>query len=310
MREVSVIITTYNRPAKTLCRAVASVAAQTYPDINLAIVDDNPDNDKLSDDTIRLLNDTYGKKILYLSYKGSKGACFARNYGVKNTIGDYISFLDDDDEWLPDKIAEQVAVIESKNCAMVTCDSNLVQFDNDGNPFEEDSSYTESVTITREDLFTQGNVIGGASFPLMRRDCFINAGGFTEGLKACQDWDLWIRMLATGTAVRIPKALTKYYWTPGANISMNWDSKFEGISYMIRTHADLAPNKKGWIAQQYLFLADLALTLKRYNDTIRYSSKAMLTWPSVKVIKKSFTQVITLLKLCVWYQIRYHQAGK
>ena len=304
MKEVSVIITTYERPVKTLCRAVASVASQSYPFIDLAVVDDNPENDKLSDDTIRLLNDTYGKKINYLSYKGNKGACYARNHGAKHTIGEYIAFLDDDDEWLPDKISEQVATIESKNCAMVTCDSYLVQFDDDGNPFEEYSSYTDNITISRDDLFTQGNVIGGASFPLMRRDCFTRAGGFTEELKACQDWDLWIRMLAAETAVRIPKALTKYYWTPGANISMNWDNKIMGVSYMIKTHSDLAPDKKKWIGSQYRFLADLALTLERYGDAINFISKEFTFDPSVNTLRKVSSQITYLFKKTVWYKFK------
>ena len=106
---LSVIITTYNRDLKIINRAVISVKNQTYPWIEIILVDDNLNNSKLS---ARIYAYCKKENIIYIKQFGNQGACNARNLGAANSHGEYIAFLDDDDEWMPSKASEQVNTLK------------------------------------------------------------------------------------------------------------------------------------------------------------------------------------------------------
>ena len=274
--KISVMITTYKRGIDRLSRCVSSVAAQSYEDIELLLVDDNPEGLKLSPQTIQELTRIYGSDLKYLTYEDNRGACFARNYGASRSTGSYLAFLDDDDEWDPAKLEEQINAIKDPDIVMVTCDSELIEEDASGQITNRSiSRYTDKTLITLPDMFIEDNSVGGASFPLIKRDAFEQVKGFNEDLKACQDWDLWIRLLKIGNAARIPKPLVKYYWHPGDNISTNWDRKRSGTEYMIQTYSGLASDKRKWISRQYSHLADLAFCLSDNREGFKYSRKAL-----------------------------------
>jgi len=100
---VSVVITTHNR-AQLVVKTVQSVLAQTYPDIEIIVVDNESD-----DDTEKMLA-VFGDKIRYV-HKKNEGACCARNVGIKLAQGNFIGLLDSDDLYLPDKIEHSVAYL-------------------------------------------------------------------------------------------------------------------------------------------------------------------------------------------------------
>lgn len=106
---VSVIIPTYNR-AHLVGRAIQSVLNQTYKDFELIIVDDGSTDN--TEDIIK----KYQKKderIKYIRRKKNKGGSVARNTGINAAIGEYIAFLDSDDEWLTEKLERQMKVFKS-----------------------------------------------------------------------------------------------------------------------------------------------------------------------------------------------------
>src|SRR5688572_26839751 len=98
MPKVSVVIPTHNRPLM-LRRAIDSVLAQTYQDFEIIVVDDGLR--ERSDNVVKLFEDD---RIRYISHEQEHGAPAARNTGIKNSNGELIAFLDDDDEWLPQKL--------------------------------------------------------------------------------------------------------------------------------------------------------------------------------------------------------------
>ena len=103
--KVSVIIPTYNR-ADLLPRAVNSVLSQTFSDYEIIIVDDHsPDN---TQDVIAAFTDP---RIRSIRHRTNRRQSAAINTGIANAMGEYIAFLDDDDEWLPNKLEGQVCPI-------------------------------------------------------------------------------------------------------------------------------------------------------------------------------------------------------
>ena len=106
MAAVSVIITTYNR-AHLVGKAIKSVLNQTFQDFELIVVDDGS-----TDNTEEVINSFNDTRIRYIRHKINKGGNAARNTGLRNSKGEYIAFLDSDDEWLPEKLERQLEVFK------------------------------------------------------------------------------------------------------------------------------------------------------------------------------------------------------
>lgn len=112
---VSVIIPTYKRN-KFISRAIDSILAQSYENIEIIVVDDNGDDTEYGIKTERKLNEYILKgKIIYLKNKKNLGGALARNEGIKIAQGEFVTFLDDDDLYLKNKIKNQVKfMLENK----------------------------------------------------------------------------------------------------------------------------------------------------------------------------------------------------
>jgi glycosyltransferase involved in cell wall biosynthesis len=106
---VSIVIPTINR-SKLLLRAVNSAISQTYRDIEIIVVVDGPD-----DDTFNALKNINDKRVKSIFLEKSVGGAEARNVGVRNSVGEWIAFLDDDDELLPVKIERQLKLLDNSS---------------------------------------------------------------------------------------------------------------------------------------------------------------------------------------------------
>jgi len=107
MPKISVIIPTHNRP-ELLKEAISSVLAQTYRDFEIIVIDDG-----LAQRADRVIDDFNDPKIKYIKHEKSKGGAAARNTGIKNSTGEFIAFLDDDDKWLTKKLEIQMGEFEN-----------------------------------------------------------------------------------------------------------------------------------------------------------------------------------------------------
>src|SRR5438132_12765470 len=106
---VSVIIATHNR-ARLLRRAIHSVLAQTFEDWELLVVDDGS-----TDNTETIAVSLQDLRICYLRHEVNRGLSAARNTGIRISRGEYVAFLDDDDEWLPKKLERELEVFRSSS---------------------------------------------------------------------------------------------------------------------------------------------------------------------------------------------------
>ena len=113
---ISVYMPTYNR-SQMMQRAVNSVLAQDYPNVELLIVDDCS-----QDDTWQVLNDLYGQhpRIRLFRQEVGRGACAARNMAIKAAAGEFVTGLDDDDEFLPNRLSSMMAAYDDQYSCVCT----------------------------------------------------------------------------------------------------------------------------------------------------------------------------------------------
>jgi len=183
---VSVIIPTYNR-SKLLRVAIESVLAQTYPNIEIIVVDDGS-----TDDTVEVVAQ-YAGRVTYLK-QANQDVAAARNTGIRAASGEYLTFLDDDDLILPTKIERQVQVLASQpQVGLVHC--RFYYADEDGNYLHIAGLLPEGEVLQR--LVCSNFLWVGA--PLIRRHCFDQVGLFDEEIPSITaDWDMWLRIAQAG----------------------------------------------------------------------------------------------------------------
>jgi glycosyltransferase involved in cell wall biosynthesis len=189
---VTVIIPSYNY-AWCVADAVRSVQAQTLPDWELVIVEDGS-----TDDSRAVLEALAAEDSrLRLHVQENRGLSAARNAGLWLARGDYIALLDCDDTYLPDKLAAQVATLDSNpDVGMVYADCLL----EDGAVWQNHRH--EAFTYAR---LTQDNLVPCQSV-MFRRELVQLVGGCDgEALEEAEDWDLWMRLCAVTKTVRLPE---------------------------------------------------------------------------------------------------------
>lgn len=212
MKRLSVIVPCY-RDSATLARALTSLERQTRPADEVIVVDDcSPEGD----DIRRVLAGFPWATLV--RNETNLGLAGARNEGLRRASGDIVAFLDADDEAHPQRFELQLQLVGER--AAVACDVVSVR---PGEAVRSECSYTD-VPFKRYDSPWQiayFNRLTGASMmapaALLRQ-----LGGYDAGLRSCEDFDIWLRMLAAGIVVnRIRLPLYIYHDNP-AGLSRNY----------------------------------------------------------------------------------------
>jgi glycosyltransferase involved in cell wall biosynthesis len=196
MPETSVIIPTHNRRAMVR-EAIASVLVQRGASFELIVVDDGS-TDGTWDDLQRLARDPV--RVLRT---GNSGPAVARNRGVALARGRYLAFLDSDDLWMPGKLASQVALMHT-NPHLAISQSGEVWMRNGRRVNPARRHQKRSGDIFADSLRT---CLISPSAVIMKRELLDEAGGFDETMAACEDYDLWLRILARHEAGLIDEPL-------------------------------------------------------------------------------------------------------
>ncbi|MEN9935455.1 MAG: hypothetical protein RLZZ387_2034 [Chloroflexota bacterium] len=186
MTLVSVIMPTYNY-GRFLARAVESVLAQTWGDLELIIVDDGS-----TDGTPEVAAGLRDPRVRYVR-QPNQGPSAARNTGIARARGEYLAFLDADDVWLPEKLARQVALLAARPEAALVY-GGCVYVDERGAVLRRVAARLRGnlfVPLLRENVIS-----GSASSALARVVCVRQVGGFPAGLHGNEDWLLWLRLAA------------------------------------------------------------------------------------------------------------------
>lgn len=212
MPNVSVIIPTHNR-AEMLGRAIRSVMAQTWQeDLEIIVVSDGSTDD--TEDVVQGFNDP---RILLLKHKKSRGASAARNTGMRVARGTYIAFLDDDDEWTPDKLEVQIPILEKAN-SRVGLVYGWIEY------YQEDNTIERRCPTLKGDIFEEmldKQAITNSSAIMIRREVLDVVKGFDESLPRGNDGDFIRRISKHFEVDFVPLVLARVYVGHIDRISIN-----------------------------------------------------------------------------------------
>ncbi|MBV53424.1 MAG: glycosyl transferase [Coxiellaceae bacterium] len=182
--QISVIIPTHNR-AMSLSRALDSVFNQSFTAFECLVIDDAS-----TDQTLELLA-TY-PKVAVTSLAHQSGVSAARNAGICQAKGEWLAFLDSDDEWLPDKLARQMALIkDSPRPHWVHTEEIWIRSGVRVNPMKKHQKIGGDIYLACLPL-----CVVSPSSVLIHRSVIQSVGFFDESLPACEDYDLWLRIAA------------------------------------------------------------------------------------------------------------------
>lgn len=179
---VSVIIPVFNRRDQVL-RAIESVRRQTFKAFEIIVVDDGS-----TDGTGEVVTGRYLSAVRLLR-QAHTGVSRARNAGIQAAQFDWVAFLDSDDEWLPQKLEQQMACLQRSN--LLVCHSNEIWIKNDVrvNPCKHHAK-------SGGDIFLRAlpRCIISPSSIVIHKCVFEKIGCFDESFPTCEDYELFLRL--------------------------------------------------------------------------------------------------------------------
>lgn len=194
----SIIIPTFNRPRHFL-RAMGSVLRQSVADFELIVVDDASDEPYAK----RLCAEISDQRIEVLEADSNRGVAAARNRGIEVAKGTYISFLDDDDEYVPNFLQITAAALRSADYNVAVAWSAVA-------PAVIGSCTGQKIDL--EELFLEFLEAGAGCGLTIRSDCLRDLGGFVEEFQIGEDTELFVRALSKGyLPMRLPSNLVKVH---------------------------------------------------------------------------------------------------
>lgn len=206
MPTISVVIPAYN-VERTILETVDSVLQQTFSDFELIVIDDGS-----KDRTVELLQSIKDERLKVFSYENG-GLPVARNRGISRSTGEFITFVDADDLWTPDKLELQLAALQQHPEAGVAYSWTSCIDDQGELLFQYAPSFYEGNVYAQ---LLIGDFIYSGSNTMIRRQAIESVEGFDPALKSCEDWDCWLRLAAHWPFVVVPKHQILYRRSSGA----------------------------------------------------------------------------------------------
>ena len=273
---ISVVIPTYNR-AHMVGRSIRSVLEQTFQDFELIIVDDGS-----TDNTEEVVRSFGDGRIRYVRHEQNKGEAAARNTGVKLAEGKYVASQDSDDEWLPEKLARQVEILDNSPPEVGVVYTGFWKTQN-GRKTYIPFSWVKQPNGNLHKQLLRGNFIG-SPVTLIRKECFEKAGMFDERLTNVVDWELWIRISKHYHFRYIAEPLVIAYYH-SENISSSRQSLIDALELILEKHSEDFEKEKKMLAKQCFDIGSLLIANGESDKAMRYLKRAVRTCPlSVRTV--------------------------
>lgn len=198
--KISVIIPAYNSE-NAIGNTIKSVQNQTFTDLELIVI-----NDGSQDSTLEVITQIKDSRIKVFSYANA-GGNVSRNRGLHRAVGEFVSFLDADDLWTPDKLQSQLQALQENVTAKVAY-SWTDYIDTNGELILSGKRINVNGNVYENLLLN--NFLENGSNPLICRKSLISLGGFDESLNAAQDWDMWLRLASKFNFICVPSVQILY----------------------------------------------------------------------------------------------------
>lgn len=277
---VSAVIPAYNAE-RWISQTIESVLGQTYPNIEVLVVDDGS-----TDGTADII-DSYADQVRTF-HKANGGTASARNMGIRESRGEYVAFLDSDDFWRPDKVAQQVQLLqESPSRKWSYTDTEIIDVDPDSVVYRlsERTSYPEGKILRW--LF-QGNwVYFTASSVMIHQSIFSDVGLFDESpdRRISEDWDFWLQVADRYPIAYLDEAVTTVRRHPFKKTdTMDLDTALTCRRSIIeravgRNPQQLDDLRQGALAHLYLGIAKKYLNREERSKARRLLTRALFHAP-------------------------------
>jgi GT2 family glycosyltransferase len=301
---ISVIIPVFNGE-KTLKRTVESILNQTFSDFELIVI-----NDGSQDKTLEILATFQDPRLRVFSYPNG-GLSMARNRGIAHASGAYLSFIDADDLWTPDKLEAQLAALQADPQAAVAYSwTDWID--------EADQFLRPGVHVTANgDIYEQlllRDFIGSGSNILVKTEALADVGGFDASVSPVEDWDMWLRLAARYQYVAVSAPQILYRITQGSMSSNVWKMESSSMRIIERAFengpASLQPLKPQVLANryQYLTLKAIERTFDRQKalTALRYWGSALRYNP--QWLRRSRLMAIIAVKIAIALLLPTQQA--
>lgn len=268
---VSCIIPTYKR-SDSLTRAINSVLNQTYRNVEVIVVDDNDPNDKYSLSVQKVLKKITDSRVRYIQQKRHSNGAVARNVGIEEAQGEYIAFLDDDDEWLENKLELQIEKLKKyPEYGGISC---LYTYYKDGIPVRKCPPYTS------DDLYKKvldRSVAVCTPTLVFKRKFLDKTSYFDESLIRHQDLQLLLDFLSKNKLLVLQKYLVLIHTEIGGNrpdLNRLIKIKAHFFTKMSRhfNNVDRKTRKRAYAAH-YFEIIYLAAKEKNIKYVVKYLAK-------------------------------------
>jgi len=309
---LSVVIPAYNTQ-RFLAEAVGSLQKQTYPRLEIIIVDDGS-----TDGTAELIRELEGSSANegYFPVRGlfqaNSGPAAARNRGIEAAKGTYIGFLDSDDIWLPEKAERQIALMERDPTIALTCSG--------WHAMTEEGVITRRVggappgPVTVETLL-QANLVGGPTTVIARADALRRIGGFDtrRDLIGIEDFDLWLKLALQADLKLIGIGLPLVcHRRRAGQLTQNWRRMHERWLIILKRVLDAAPERVAPLARNAealheRFAAYLAYEAGDYAGARKMVASAWRRAPVALLVSRR-TYPTTLAALTSLLPAAWHRA--
>ena len=241
--DVTVIVPTRNRSA-LLAMTLRSVLRQRDVELEVIVIDEGS-----TDDTTAMLSRLGDARVRVLRHELPHGVSTARNRGAAVAVGEWLGFVDDDDLWAPDKLAQQLRAAASTGrdwvytgCVNISDEGHIVY----GRP----PLAPEQIMAV---LPRYNAIPGGGSNVVVRRAAWQRVGPFDTRLRNTEDWEMWIRLAKEGPPACVERPLLAYR-VHGANASLDITEIVRGTKLIERLHHTTADwgYIHRWLAESYL----------------------------------------------------------
>ncbi len=270
---VTVIITTYKRDPGIVLRAVKSVCNQSYADLEIIIIDDSPSDFENRESVYQAIQNINDARITYLQNEKNIGACASRNRAITIAQGDYIIYVDDDDELLEDCVEKRLEKFTDEKIGLVYSDCYVYD--------EISGKKTRTIQQKHKGMVFDTLILDNYiyAFPMVRKCCYSNCGMFDIKMPAAQDYEMWLRIARKYEVDYVDEPHAIVHLHRGERISTNTQKKLKGLELLNEINQDYLKKHRHANHVRTIKLCPYYADAKKWKSCLKVLIKGIMLEP-------------------------------